>query len=457
MRPTREFLLPLVAAAVLAVVWVLPAHVDAERAPHAVKVTQSAYSCPIVGGTTVVAGRLAAHPGSKATATALPSGEAVKRLVSSNSWVDSPVEGDALLAMTTDAKGAGPVGFTGGVATKKDGGGLSVGSCPGVVQDAWYLGAGSGAKHLTTVTLTNLSDSPAVADISMWGDHGPVDAVNADGIVLESFQTRRITLESLAAGEPDLAVRVQSRRGALSAAVRDTSTAVFGGTEPISSTLSPTRHQVIPGIAGGAGSKQLLLLNPGRTTARVRVEALGKDGALVPTGLDDVKVGAGRTISLDLPKSAGNDPLALRLTSDYPLSGSVRTAESNKDYTYAVAGPVLDGPAIVPVSIKGVVKDATLVLTAPKKSATVTVTAYDSKMRKQGDTTLALKADTTGTIDLGKAKLFDVPSGDIAYVVVTSAGSVEGAAVYANGKGRSAMPLSPAPLKTLAPDVRSGH
>ena len=457
MMSLRLLMLPVVAGAIVAAAAGLPGAEPESRTPRSVIVAQSSYACPTENGTTVVAGRFAAHAGARATAVALPGRKAVEALTPVDSWNDYNADAQTVLVSTSDAKGAGAVGFFGGIASAKDGGGFGVGACPGVVQDSWYLGVGSGAKHFSTVTLTNLSDSPAIADVSLWGLKGIVETVDAEGIVLDSFETRRISLDSLAAGEPEMAMRVHSRRGALSVAVRDTSTAVFGGTEPLAQTAAPARRHVIAGIAAGAGGRQLVALNPGDSTARVKIEALGKGGVFVPTGLDDVKILAGRVKVIDLPKFVGEDAVALRLTSDQPLSGSVRMAPTNKDFAYAVAGRPLDGPAIVPLSIGDLLTGARLLLTAPGARAHVTVTAFDATMAKQGSVELTVKPGSTLSYDLGKKGSFDKPLADLAYVVVATAGRLQGAALYERRDGISAVPLTAAPLKTPAPHVRPGR
>lgn len=457
MRSLKILLLPILAVAIIAAAFAVPAKDTKARSPQTVTVRQSSFACPIAGDTTVATGRVAAHTDARATATALPDRSSVDALTPVDSWNDARVAATSVLVNTIDPLGAGAVGFFGTIASGRDGGGLGVGSCPAVVQDSWYVGGGSGARHFSTMTLTNLSDSTAVADVSLWGEEGTVDAVNAEGIILDAFETRSITLDSLAAGEPELAVHVQSRRGALSVALRDTSTAVFAGTEPLTATAAPARRQVIAGIGSGTNDRQLIALNPGNTTARVKIEALGKDGTFVPTGLDDVKIPAGKVKMMDVPTSTGGDALALRLTADHPLSASVRSSPTDKDFAYAVAGQPLVGPAVAPLSIGSVLRDAQLLLTAPDAKADVTITAYDAKMAKQGSVDVAVKAGSTTPYDLGVKGRFNKPLGDLAYVVVTSVGNIQGAALYTRGDGVSAMPLTEAPLKTLAPQVRPGR
>lgn len=453
MRPTRSWFLPLIAAGMVAAGQLLPGHVEAPRPPHSVTVTQSSYACGLTKGTTVVSGRYARHGGARATAVELPTRTSNETLARTSGWNESTVDAQALLVSTADADGAGAVGFAGSRGAKSVGGGLSIQACPGVVQNAWYLGAGSGSRHFSTVTLTNLSATPAVATVKLWGLDGQVDAINADALVLKAFQTRRVRLDAVAAGEAELALQVSSRRGALAVSVQDTSTAVFGGTEFMPPTGAPARTQVISGVAGSTNTRQLLLLNPSQVTARVKVEILGQDGVFVPRGLDEVKVPAGKLTVLDMSKAAGKSAQAWRLTSDQPLVGAARMAASNQDFAYAVSGPMLSGPALAPVRLGKLIDGARLEMTAPKAAA-VTVTAYDKDMKAQGSTLMQLSDGSTVSLDLAKDTLFAQSLDKLAYVVVASKGQVSGAMVYTSGTGLSTVPLRAAPLTALAPDVR---
>lgn len=457
MRSLKAFVLPVLAGAIVVAAATLPRPESEARTPDSVTVRQTSYACPTADGSAVAAGRVATHKGARAEAVALPGKGPVDALTPVDAWNETKVDSDSVVVSTADARGAGAVGFFGGIAASRDGGGLGVGACPGVNQGSWFVGAGSGDRHFSTMTLTNLTGSPAIADLSLWGEEGSVEAVDAEGIVFEAYETRRITLESLAAGEPELAMHVNSRRGALSVAVQDTSTAVFRGTETLTPTAAPAQRQVIAGIAAGVTGRQLVAVNPDNQTARVKIEALGKDGVFVPTGLDDVKIQADKVKVIDLPKSVGADAVALRLTSDHPISASVRVAPGNKDFGYAVAGRPLTGPAVAPLSLGGLLNDGKLLLTAPRAKASATVTAYDSSMTRQGSVDYEVKAGSTRSYDLGKKGQFDKPLADLAYVVVTPNGDVQGAALYTRGSGVTAVPLTAAPLKTVAPQVQPGR
>jgi len=236
------------------------------------------------------------------------------------------------------------------------------------------------------------------------------------------------------------------RRGSLSAIVNDSATTVFSGTEPVSATLSPRRTQVVGGIVQGTQGRTLMMLNPGKTTARVDVKVIGAKNTFTPSGLGKVKVQAGSVRSITVPRSAGGGAQALRLTSDQPISASVRMAPGAKDYAYAEAVPTLSGPAIVPVEVGSKIAAPRLLLTAPSGAASVDIQAYDSSMRRLASSTLKITAGTTTWARL------ETPAA--AYFVVTPHGKIVAAATYVKGDGISSLALTPAPVTVLSPQVR---
>ena len=443
MTVLRVLAFPLVAAVLIGLATLVPSDDTVARPPRTVAVTQSTYACPAGSVISVSAGQVAA--GESRTATVLPSRAADDALGDPAAWQTDVVDG-AGVVVQQQGRGSGAVGYFAGTAPKSGGGGLVVGSCPGVVDDAWLLGLGSGDQHFSTVILTNLADSTAVADLTLWGPKGRIDAVDADGIVVEPHSTRRIRLDDLAAGEPEIAVHVHRRRGSLAAVANDTSTATYRGTEPVTSSLTPRREQIVPGLVEGTSGRTLLLVNPGTVTARVDVQVVGSDSTFTPKGLDQVKVGAGRVRTVTMPKTAGGDVQALRVVSDQPVAAAVRMTPSVKDHAVAESAAPLTGPAVVPVSLGLDLAPPRLVLTAPEGAASVEIEAFDADMTSLGTKTVDVPGGTTTAV---KAS-----SDDAAYVVVTPRGSVSAAATYVDGDQVSSLALEAAPVSTRAPQVR---
>ena len=443
MRDLRIVVLPLAAVALVLLAIVAPSSSDSARPPSRVTVTEASYACPAGSVITIAAGQV--RPGTGATANVFPGRARDAELEDTSAWRTSVVDGSGVM-LEQQGRASGPVGFFAGTAPKKGGGGLVVGSCPGVVDDAWLLGLGSGGKHFSTLILTNLADTPAAVDLSLWGPKGKIDAVGSEGIVVKPSSVRRIRLDELAAGEPELAMHVHRRRGSLSAVVNDSSTSVFSGTEPVAATLAPRRKQVVGGLVQGAEGRTLMMVNPGQATARVDVKVIGAKNTFTPSGLDQIKVRAGSTRSVTVPKSAGSGAQALELTSDQPISATVRIAPGDKDYAYAEAVPALSGPAIVPVEVVPKIGVPRLLLTAPEGAASVDVQAYDASMRRLASSSLKIKAGTTTWARL--------ETRDAAYFVVTPHGKVVAAATYLKGDGISSLALTPAPVTVLSPQVR---
>lgn len=442
-RDLRVLILPVAAIVLVALALVAPSSSEPVRPPSRVTVSETSYACPAGSVITVASGQVKA--GTSSTATALPKRARDAGLEDASSWRTSIVDASGVVVQQ-QGRASGAVGFFAGTAPKAGGGGLVVGSCPGIVDDAWLLGLGSGGKHFSTLILTNLADTPAAVDISLWGPKGKIDAVGSEGVVVKPSSVRRIRLDDLAAGETELSMHVHRRRGSLSAVVNDSSTSVFRGTEPVSATLSPRRSQVIGGLVEGAAGRTLMVVNPGDDTARVDVKVIGPKNTFTPSGLEQVKVPAGTTRSIPVPKSAGKETQGLQLTSDQPVAATVRMAPGNKDYAYAEAVPALTGPAIVPVDIGPEVDAPRLALTAPGRAATADVQAYDSKMQPLASSKARIKAGTTTWLELD-AK-------DAAYFVVTPRGRVVAAASYRDGDGISSLALTAAPVTVLGPQVR---
>jgi hypothetical protein len=242
-------------------------------------------------------------------------------------------------------------------------------------------------------------------------------------------------------------VHVHRRRGSVSAVVNDTSTAAGRGTEPISASRPPSREQVVGGVVPGTGGRTLLVLNPGRSTARVGVEVIGSKSTFTPAGLEEVTVPAGTLRAVTVPSTAGSDAQALRVTSDQPVSASVRMAPTANDYAYAESSATLTGPAVVPVDLGQPGVGSQLVLTAPGRDASVEVQAFDAAMAPLTSTTISIPAGTTTATPVEVA--------GAAYLVLRPTGDVVAAATYSAGDRISSLAVTDAPVSVAAPQVRS--
>lgn len=435
---------PAAAIGLLVGAFFLPDPREGPRDPRPVEVSRTAYACP--GDVNVAAGQIA--PARAVKAVGVPGGRDVDRLERPDRWRLAKTSRSTVVEQF--GRGSGGAGFFTTTAGEADGGGLIVGSCPPTVDESWFVGLGSGAKHESRLELTNLSDVLAVADISLWGADGPIEEVGAEGIVIKARQTQSIDLSELADGEPELAVRVERRRGAFAVTAFDGSSRVFSGSEAPAPTRPPRRDQLVSGLPAGARNRTLLVVNPSMTTSRMSVSVLGRRGTFSPRGLEAVRIPAGRVTTLALPAGVGSDGVSLRVKSEQPVAVAARVAEAKDDYAYVGSVHKLSGPALVPVDLGGGTSRPRLTLTAPAGKASVTVKGFDARMKELGSERHELPAGTTSTVAL--TGLTD--SNRLAYVVVEPRGDVVGSATFRKDEGIASIPLETAPVRVLGPDVR---
>ncbi|RYJ07112.1 MAG: hypothetical protein EON52_02935 [Actinomycetales bacterium] len=448
--------LPVVVTAAVAAAGLVVGPAEPSPTPaREVRLDRGSYACP--GGLSATAGQLSA--GTTATARALPLVTSGSAEAADSTSVDALTDPEAWRTATTPegatvvsqaGRGTGAVGFVSGRLGKDDGGGLAVAGCSTVADDVWFTGLGSGSKHQSTLLLTNTADTPAAVNVELWNAQGVVDAIDSDGIVVPAGAARRVRLADLAAGERQLAAHVVRLRGALTVAALDTSKAVYQGSEISTGSVAPARSQWIPGVVAGEKGRTLSIVNPGQTTARVSVTALGSKGRFVPEGLSDLKVGAGRLREITLPRTVGSGAVALRLTSDEPVAASVRLEPDTDDFARAESAPALDGTAAVPLGQAGTKGVPDLLLSGVgRRSSSVQLTAYDADMKKVDAATVTVEAGRTQVVDLAKA----LTTKGAAVVLVRAAGDLVGAATYASGSRIASVPLRAAPVTALGPQV----
>lgn len=441
-------LLPVLAAVLVAGAAVAPSDDPAQAGPREVPVARSTYAC--AGAPDVATGQVEA--GDEATARAVPGGDEVAGVADPRAWVRSTLAdaGDDADALVVSQRGeaSGAVGFVSGRLPGADGRGLVVGRCSGVVDDAWFTGLGSGQRHESRLLLTNLAATPAVVELRLWSPDGPVDGVERGGIVVDPGTSTTVELADVAAGEPELAVQVLRRRGAVAVTALDASTGASRGSELLDPVPAPAREVLVGGLPSGDRGRTLHVLNPSDTTARVGVEAIGEDGSFVPEGLDDVSVGAGRVGSFELPRSVGDGPVALRLTSATGIVAGVSVSPRGDDVAHVEGLDAWTGAAVVPTG--GGLGTPRLVLTAPDGARTVTLEARDDDLQVVGTAEVDVAAGTTVEVTPGDELDLDGASS----LVVRSEGGVVGAAQYTRGDRIASLALLAAPVEVLAPQVR---
>lgn len=446
-------------------------HPPSGSAPSAQEVSTVAYGCPAfvqrgaASATTVAVSSIPGDfgDGGAREVVRLNGANPVASLAEAprGSWATAAV-GRRTRAVLVDASGdqaPGTVAFAAAVADADDGGGSAVGACPRPAPERWFLGAGSTAQRRTALVLTNTSSSPGVVDLSLYGTAGEIEGVGATGIVVDPQTSRVVRLEQVAAGESEMAVRVVVRRGAVAAAATDASSlgTAAAGSELVPASALPSTETTVTGVPAHRGPRTLLVANPSDRTATVGLSVATHDGIFTPSGLETVDVPPQSVSVVTLPANISARAYSVRLTSDVPVTASVRT-RIDSDHAYAVATAPWEGEAVVPVAIGASLRPggATLLVSPDGDAAAqVTVTAHDESGEELGSAEVEAKAGATTSVNPFGSGGVGVSATQVAYLTVASQAPVRAAAVY-TGRGLAAMPLHAAPVREAAPAVRSG-
>src|SRR5918994_1293505 len=213
--------------------------------------------------------------------------------------------------------------------------GLVTGRCSAPAREHWFVGGSGEVGRRGRLVLSNPTSVPAVVDVSVWDETGPVDPPATHDIAVPAQGQQVFLLDALDPGAAQVAVRVVASQGRVAAAleVRE------------SDGLEPLGVSVLPGAA--APSTDIVV--PGDTDAIVSLRLLGADGPFSPVDQDVLTVTAGPVLEVPIGDTAGAAAVSVALESDTPITAAVRVVDApsdgRPDVAYTAATAPLDGPA----------------------------------------------------------------------------------------------------------------
>lgn len=337
-------------------------------------------------------------------------------------------------------------------AARYDAGGATGWTCREPDTGGWFVGLGGGAERASVVELTNPDSGTAVANLTLYGESGPVAAEPIRSVVVGPGETRRFDLAAIAPVRGEVALHVDVTRGRLGMAVLQALDPLAGGT--VTTTWAalqeaPAREVTLLGSPGdSAAPRTLLVTNPGEDQARVSVEVVGVAGIFEPAGLEPLDVAPGSVASLDLTASLAaveDGVLGVRVRATGPVAAALRTGSGAAEAVAVVAEPSTSGGALVPAGATA----ARLVLTsAASEETSVTVTARDATGAELGSRAVTVAEAASGVVDLAPGTARVEVSGP------ADGAGVRGAVVVTAGGRPSVVALSPVVVDELVPAVR---
>ena len=165
-------------------------------------------------------------------------------------------------------------------------------SCLSPEPEQWFTGLGAAARHSSVIELVNPDPGPAVADITLIGSRGPVDAPSLRGITVPGGRSLRLDLAREMPVRGELSAHVVVSRGRLGAFAVDTFDQLGrgeAGTDWLA-PQQPDRQLLLLGLPAGPGTRDLVVANDGDDEVRAVVRVATLDSTFRPEGLDDVRV-----------------------------------------------------------------------------------------------------------------------------------------------------------------------
>ncbi len=374
---------------------------------------------------------------------------------------EAPVLARGLAQQSTSATAAGvPTGAArGGVMIQASGsmaqgleaeqtsaGGLATAECQGPGTDFWFVGPGQKSVADIQLYLMNTDAQAADATVSVLTDSGPIIGSTDAGIEVPPHGLVLQSLAKLLKGSRVVALNVTTSVGRVVAALLETSGAGEAGAWlPVAQP--PATTQVLPGLPGTPGGRELYVAVPGSGNAEIKVTAVTARGSYQPTGGSGIDLPGGSAVAVSLP-SLGGIPAAIVISSSVPVTASMSAPGG------AAGAPGAFTAAATPLQEQGVIAgnpasggSSELVLSAPQGAARVQV----AELTATGQAT-----ETFGTVQLGAGHTavvsLPVPrqagrSSPFAVVITPLAGSgpvYAGRVVSSNGTVRSILPVASA-------------
>jgi Family of unknown function (DUF5719) len=424
--------------------WLVQSHepVDSARPPEPTTLNSASVACPSApdgAGTAYVA---TGQPDVRGDVTVTAAGQESKVPVRSGRVSRMPGAGPVV----ADGQGDLAPGLIGARFGDRR---LAAVDCPHPTPEAWFTGVGAGTQHNSVLELTNPDAGPAVADVTVLGRGGEVNASELRGVTVPGNDSVRLDLSKAVPRRAELALRVVVSRGRLAPTLLDEIPKL--GARPLTQDWlppqpAPTRRNVLLGLPAGAGTHSLAVSNPGEDEVRASVKILTADAVFAPEGLDELRVPPGTVQTLDISRQVReaiqDGALGVEVTSTEPVTAGIR---SIVDGDLSVAAPVLRGTT--PMSLVVPPGQASVLLADAAEVGVVTISTWSEAGRQLEDKRLEVKPGTGGEVDL--------PAGATLVQVTPRRTSVQ-AALLATGGGATVVPFHEPVIDALIPDVQPG-
>jgi hypothetical protein len=323
-------------------------------------------------------------------------------------------------------------------------GSLPTAACASPGTNFWFTGPGQRTAGRIELYLMNAGSQAADVGVDIFTDAGPLQETTDTGITVPPHGMIVQSLAATLRNSRAITLHVRTSVGQVAAAVQESAGAGQGSWLP--PAQAPDKQLVVPGLPGVAGSRELYIAVPGVKDAIVQVTAVTSRGSYQPTGASGIDLPGGSAAEITVPSLAGI-PAALRLTANTPITASVLIPGGGGALgAFTAAAPAILEQGVVADSLTGPGRSSTLVLSAPRGAARVSVAqivAAGSAARQTQD--VQVPAGKSVVIDLRAIR--GAPRGTPFAVVITpqpgSGPLYAGRVIAGNGVGAALQSILP--------------
>ncbi|WP_243057961.1 DUF5719 family protein [Nocardioides sp. SR21] len=325
-------------------------------------------------------------------------------------------------------------------------------SCPAPMPVTWFTGVGAGAGHTSVLELINPDAGTAIANITVYGRSGIVEAERLRGISVPGGTSVRLDLATLVPRRDELALQVATVRGRIGAVVQDRFDGI-GSAEPTADWLpdqpEPSTSNLLMGLAPGAGRRTLVIANGGDDEVRADVKVVTRRSVFVPEGVPELRVAPHSVqriaISSALEAALKGGANGLLVDATGPVTATVRSYVEG-DLSHAVPSDLVESSATA--LLPDIREEKSVQLAGATGQGVVTVVARSASGEELDRT------ETEISPDLGVS--VKVPADTVLVTVTVARTTVSGAAMMAGEDGAAVVPLTVPASNGLVPAVRPG-
>lgn len=320
--------------------------------------------------------------------------------------------------------------------------------CAEPSSSTWFAAPGGTELKDLRLHLANIDETAATVNVDLYAPDGPTFSLETRGITVDPYTEVELSVLPLVEHAEAVAVHVRTNAGRVAAALY----AQRSGRDAdwVPATAAPATSHVIPGIPGGDGNRRLILAAVSDEPTTVQLRLLTPDGEVDAETLTDVEVAPAATTRVSLEGPMERRDATLVVIADHPVVVGVAIRHPDEGAAYTAATePLTPGPdarAVAPPPFDDA--EHALLLGAPEKAATVTLTPVEARGEQGEPLRVTVEAGSTLAPDL------DPADGAVAWLVeVVEGGPVHAARMVTVDGTSSVLPLLPAPVQVPLPPV----